>query len=96
MEACEFPADPIIVRCTSVDHLTSELRSRRAPVIKPLDDPRRLWIGFYVPKTNEWFVLRLATIERDGNEIKKFNDITDRIRFALGLELKDSWQHESI
>jgi hypothetical protein len=99
MEWYEYPPDPITVRCASLDDLVCQVKSRRAPVVKPMDEPRMLWIGFYVPKTNEWFVCGLSELKREerDRQMELLSSYEGRESFARSMESKDeAWQSESI
>jgi len=99
MEWFEWPHDPIVVKCDDLDDIVRQVKSRRAPVVKSMDEPRKLWIGFYVPKTNEWFVCGLSQMkkgERDRQMALLYSS-EEREAFARTMESKDeAWQSESI
>lgn len=47
----ELPGDVTEIPCATIKEMIDGAKSRRAPVVKSMDDPRTLKVGLYVPKT---------------------------------------------
>ena len=94
----DLPDDMVEVCCSSMEDLREQVKSRRAPVVKPLDNPMKLLIGLYVPKTKEWFTCSLANpkVKRE-NWFDVLSSLKARESFARSLQSKEQeWEQESI
>lgn len=79
-------SEAIVVRCESMRDLEEQVRSRGPTKVELMDDPYKLIIGFYVPKTNEWFQIRLIDAKaRGGFDVEAHGSEAGRQALAESL-----------
>ena len=90
-----LPGDVTEIPCATIKEMIERARSRRAPVVKSMDDPWLLKVGLYVPKTNEWFTVSLEGKVSDLHE-HDMSTMEARNRLATSAASMDGWAEEAL